>query len=807
MTNLSIDHAAQEISHLRREINRHNSLYHQHDAPEIPDVDYDRLFDRLLELEAQFPTLVTSDSPSQRVGDTPLNSFTQVTHDIPMMSLAKVFNDSDLADFESRIQKRLDSDVVPSYSCEPKIDGVAVSLLYVEGRLVRAATRGDGVTGEDITQNVRTIRDIPLSLNASDANDLSKASKVSNASNANVALPQRLEVRGEIYMSRAGFAAMNAEAIDVGERTFVNPRNAASGTLRQLDPRIAAKRPLRFFTYGVGLVEAVTVQAGGDPTAGLFDGSPVNVDNLPQNLPANIPQNSPQNVSPNLPQNWPDTHSGVSALLEQWGLPFNPDRAVVTGYAACLEYAQGLLKKRPTLDYEIDGAVIKVDKLRLQNELGSNSRTPRWAMAYKFPAEEASTVVNDVEFQVGRTGTITPVARLEPVFVGGVTVSNATLHNMDEIERLGLQIGDRVIIRRAGDVIPKIVSVIHRSDIADSESNTIKNVSAETFFADAAATQAQPPVNMPRPSNTQQPIDIQQPARVPKPTNTQQPIDAQQPARVPVTMPLQCPACSSPVEKDGDVLYRCTGGLICPAQRKEALRHFCSRGALDIEGLGEKLVEQLVDANLVNTVADVFTLSKEQLVSLERMGEKSADNLLAAINKAKQTTMPRLLFGLGIREVGEATALALASHFGSLDNLMKADPHALVQVADVGPIMAEHIAHFFANEENHRVIAELRHRGVNWPEHQAQTLSDALAGQTYVITGSLDTMTRDDARAQLQALGAKVAGSVSKKTSVVVAGPGAGSKLDKALEFGVKVIDEQALIALLHELGTDDPGI
>ena len=792
MTNLSIEQAAQELKHLRSEINRHNSLYHQHDAPEIPDVDYDRLFDRLLELEAQFPSLLTSDSPSQRVGDTPLDSFNQVTHEIPMMSLAKVFNDSDLADFESRILKRLDSDVVPSYSCEPKIDGVAVSLLYEAGILVRAATRGDGVTGEDITHNVRTIRDIPLSLNASDASkandhsnasdpsntsdpsNVSKVSKVSkvsdasdasNTSHANVALPQRLEVRGEIYMSRAGFAAMNAEAIDAGERTFVNPRNAASGTLRQLDPRIAAKRPLRFFTYGVGLVEAVTVQGGGDQTAGLFDAPPVNADNVPQN--------------------WPDTHSGVSALLEQWGLPFNPDRAVVTGYAACLEYAQGLLKKRPTLDYEIDGAVIKVDKLRLQNELGSNSRTPRWAMAYKFPAEEASTVVNDVEFQVGRTGTITPVARLEPVFVGGVTVSNATLHNMDEIQRLGLQIGDRVIIRRAGDVIPKIVSVIHRSDIADSESDTIKNVSAETFFADAAA-------------------DIQQPASMPRPTNTQQPIDGQQPARVPVTMPQQCPACSSPVEKDGDVLYRCTGGLICPAQRKESLRHFCSRGALDIEGLGEKLVEQLVDANLVNTVADVFTLSKEQLASLERMGEKSADNLLAAINKAKQTTMPRLLFGLGIREVGEATALALASHFGSLDNLMKADQDALVQVADVGPIMAEHIAHFFANPENHRVIAELRQRGVNWPEHQAQTLSDALAGQTYVITGSLETMTRDDARAQLQALGAKVAGSVSKKTNVVVAGPGAGSKLDKALEFGVKVIDEQALIALLHELGTGE---
>tara|TARA_R110002072_G_scaffold1559_4_gene12937 strand:- start:35412 stop:37469 length:2058 start_codon:yes stop_codon:yes gene_type:complete len=676
---LNEDQAVAEINELRRQINHHNSLYHQFDSPEIPDADYDRLFDRLLALEKEFPELVTPDSPSQRVGDAPLSSFEQVTHDTPMMSLAKVFDDQDLADFEARILKRLDDDEPPTYNCEPKIDGVAVSLLYVDGLLVRAATRGDGVTGEDITHNVKTIKNIPLRLQASDGERI----------------PARLEVRGEIYMSRSGFAAMNDEASRSEDgRVFVNPRNAAAGTLRQLDPRIAAKRPLSFFAYSAHFSD--------------FRG--------------------------------PEYHSETLALLGQWGLPLNPERAVVTGYEACLAYARNLLLKRPNLDYEIDGAVIKVDNIRLQLELGSNARTPRWAMAYKFPAEEASTVVRDVEFQVGRTGTITPVARLEPVFVGGVTVSNATLHNMDEIERLGLHIGDRVIIRRAGDVIPKIVSVIKGTAIKGTE-----DISSGR-----------------------------------------------------ITMPDHCPACQSPVEKDGEVLYRCTGGLICPAQRKESLRHFCSRAALDIEGLGEKLVEQLVDADLVHTVADVFILTREQLISLERMGEKSADNLINAIEKSKATTLPRLLFGLGIREVGEATALALASHFGSLDKLMEADEDALVKVADVGPIMAAHIAHFFGNQENDKVIADLRSRGVTWPEHSAQTVSDKLSGQTWVITGTLESMTRDEARSRLQALGAKVAGSVSKKTTAVVAGPGAGSKLDKAVELGVAVIDEQGLIDLLN---------
>jgi DNA ligase (NAD+) len=459
-----------------------------------------------------------------------------------------------------------------------------------------------------------------------------------------------------------------------------------------------------------------------------------------------------------------ETHSGMLTRLGQWGLPLNPERSVVQGQQAFLDYAQELLRKRPTLDYEIDGAVIKVDSLKLQNELGSNARTPRWAMAYKFPAEEASTLVRDVEFQVGRTGTITPVARLEPVFVGGVTVSNATLHNMDEIARLGLYIGDRVIIRRAGDVIPKIVSVmgfLGTASLTSLGTEGSKNEQMSTGITDTQLT------------------------------------GVGSSERRAINMPTQCPACQSPVEKDGEVMYRCTGGLVCPAQRKESLRHFCSRAAMDIEGLGEKLVEQLVDANLVDTVADVFTLTKEQLMALERMGEKSADNLLAAIEKSRQTTMPRLLFGLGIREVGEATALALSNHFGSLEKLMQADEQGLLEVEDVGPVMAAHIAHFFGNKENHLVIEQLRARGVSWPEHQSAAVSDKLAGQIIVLTGTLETMTRDDARARLQALGAKVAGSVSKKTNVVIAGPGAGSKLDKAVELGVTVLDEQGLIELL----------
>jgi DNA ligase (NAD+) len=674
-----------ELARLCAEIQRHDFLYHTLDAPEIPDVDYDRLFARLEQLEARQPELITPDSPTQRVGSAPLSGFAQVTHELPMMSLAKVFDEAELQDFEARIAKRLDSTAPLRFSCEPKIDGVAVSLLYENGLLVRAATRGDGVTGEDITHNVRTIRDVPLRL------------QLHTAVQGDVpALPARLEVRGEIYMSRSGFEAANAQASATGGKTFVNPRNAAAGTLRQLDPRVAAARPLKLFCYGANVL-------GAD---------------------ASVPWQS---------------LSDTFAWLRQWGLPVNPLLEQVEGAAQALAYANALLARREQLDYEIDGAVFKVDRLQLQAELGFNARTPRWAVAWKFPAEEVATVVRDVEFQVGRTGTITPVARLEPVFVGGVTVSNATLHNMAEIARLGLQTGDRVIIRRAGDVIPKIVKVIEH--------------------------------------------DAQ----------------AHAPERRPVQMPACCPACGSAVEPDGEILFRCSGGLICPAQRKEAIRHFCARGALDIEGLGDKLIEQLVDAGLIHDVADVFHLQQAQLVALERMGEKSATNLLAAIDKARSTTLPRFLYGLGIPEVGEATALALATHFGSLEALLAADAAALEAVPDVGPVVAARVQHFLEQTANRAVIARLREAGVHWADHAVASVSDALAGKLFVLTGTLETMTRDDARARLQALGAKVAGSVSKKTDWVVAGPGAGSKLDKAVELDVPVLDEAAFLAFLAE--------
>ena len=676
----------QALADLRRQISHHDFLYHSLDAPEIPDVEYDRLFARLEQLEAQYPQCITPDSPTQRVGSAPLSGFAQVTHEVPMMSLAKVFDETDLVDFEARIKKRLDSEAAIAYSCEPKIDGVAVSLLYEEGVLVRAATRGDGVTGEDITHNVRTIRDVPLRLPASFLADAETP-----------AVPRRLEVRGEIYMSRSGFAAANTQALVTGGKTFVNPRNAAAGTLRQLDPRVAASRPLRMFCYG-----------------------------------ANILEGSESLVWPSL--------TATFACLQQWGFVVNPELQAVTGVSQCLAFAQALLARRDGLDYEIDGAVIKVDRLQLQAELGFNARTPRWAMAYKFPAEEVATEVRDVEFQVGRTGTITPVARLEPVFVGGVTVSNATLHNMAEIARLGLRIGDRVIIRRAGDVIPKVVKVVE--DVAHS---------AETHAK-----------------------------------------------RSEIHMPAECPACGSAVEPDGDILFRCSGGLVCPAQRKEAIRHFCARGALDVEGLGDKLVEQLVDAGVVNTLPDLYKLGFTALASLERMADKSAQNVLDALAKSKTTTLPRFLFGLGIRHVGEATAKDLARHFGSLDRLLDASVDELLQVNDVGPVVAQSIRTFFDQPHNREVVEQLRAAGVSWPEGEpAERAPQPLLGKTFVLTGTFPTLKRDEAKAMLEAAGAKVAGSVSKKTDYVVAGEEAGSKLDKAQELGVAVIDEAQMLAML----------
>lgn len=662
----------QEVSELRRQIEYHNRLYYTQDRPEIPDADYDAMFDRLLFLEQEYD-LASPDSPTQRVGGEPLGHFSQVAHELPMLSLDKVFGEQDLIDFDNRLKKRLNDDAGIEYSCEPKVDGVAVSLLYADGLLQRAATRGDGVTGEDITHNVRTINGIPLKLRDS-------------------SLRGRIEVRGEIFLGKAGFARLNKRARNEGSKTFVNPRNTAAGAVRQLDPRKAARIPLEMFCYSVGVVDEVMM---------------------------------------------PDKLSEVFDLIDSWGLPVNPDRSTEQGIENCQRYCDRLLSKRDKLDYEIDGAVIKVNNRSVQERLGQNARTPRWAMAYKFPAEEKSTRVIDVEFQVGRTGTITPVARLEPVFVGGVTVSNTTLHNMDEVARLGLRIGDTVIIRRAGDVIPKVVKVID-------------------------------------------------PARNKSPK--------------PIEVPSECPACGSPVEKDGDVLYKCSAGIICPAQRKESIKHFASRGALDVEGLGDKLVEQLVDSGLVKNVDDIFSLNQEQLIGMERMGEKSAAKLLQAIEKSKQTSLPRFLYALGIREVGEATAQALTAHYGDLQPIMDASAEDHEQVTDVGPIVAGHIETFFRNDENRALIAKLISHGIRWPRVETSGGSQALAGKTYVLTGTLEQMTRNDAKARLLALGAKVAGSVSKNTDCVVAGPGAGSKLSKAEELGIDIIDETEFLQLLDRL-------
>ncbi len=669
------DKIRQEVNKLREQIEHHNRLYHSLDAPEIPDADFDALVNRLERLEKKY-NLVDVKSPSQRIGGEALSEFSQVTHEIAMLSLDKVFDEADLQAFDARLKKRLNKDSPIRYCCEPKVDGIAVSLLYRDGILERAATRGDGVTGEDISHNVRTITNVPLKLKSIKKKSL-------------------IEVRGEIFLGKQGFKSLNERAELEGSKVFVNPRNTAAGTIRQLDPKKAARIPLQMYCYNVGLIEGIEL---------------------------------------------PNTLSGIFTLIEKWGLPVNPDRSVQTGIEACLEYCLRLLSKRNSLAYEIDGAVLKVNELKLQQKLGNNARSPRWAMAYKFPAEEKSTTVIDVEFQVGRTGTITPVARLEPVFVGGVTVSNTTLHNMDEIDRLGLRIGDKVVVRRAGDVIPKVVKVIQPTNAKEAKNRRV------------------------------------------------------------IKLPDVCPACGSVIEKDGKVLYRCSAGIICPAQRKESIKHFASRSAMDIEGLGDKLVDVLVDEEIISNVADIFTLTAEQLAALDRMGEKSANNIIAAINKSKQTTLPRFLFALGIREVGEATALQLVNHFGDLDKIKAAGTESLERVSDIGPKVAEHISVFFNNKENLALIRSLQQRGISWPKVEIDSQARSLEGQTYVLTGALELMARNEAKEKLLALGAKVAGSVSKNTSCVVAGPGAGSKLTKAEELGVNIINEGEFIALLDDL-------
>jgi len=670
-----MDSIEQQLTELRTTLRHHEYLYHVMDAPEVPDAEYDRLMRELRELEAQHPDLITPDSPTQRVGAAPLSAFTQIRHEVPMLSLDNVFDEESFLAFNKRVQDRLKSTDALSYCCELKLDGLAVSILYENGVLIRAATRGDGTTGEDITSNVRTIRAIPLKLHGDN-------------------IPARLEVRGEVFLPQAGFEKINEEARRTGGKIFANPRNAAAGSLRQLDPRITAKRPLTFFCYGVGILE------GGE---------------LPRSHLVRLQQ------------------------FKRWGLPVSDRIRICDTPQAVLDFYHKVAEDRPQLGFDIDGVVIKVDSLDLQEQLGFVARAPRWAVAFKFPAQEQMTWVRDVEFQVGRTGAITPVARLEPVHVAGVLVSNATLHNADEIARLGLKIGDKVVIRRAGDVIPQVVNVI------ESE----------------------------RPAETRD-----------------------------VEFPTHCPVCGSDVERvEGEAVTRCTGGLICGAQRKESLKHFVSRRAMDVDGMGDKIIDQLVEKEYVHTPADLFRLTAGKLTGLDRMGPKSAQNIVNALEKSKETTFARFLYALGIREVGEATAAGLAAYFGTLEALIAASIDELQKVPDVGIVVATHVRHFLDEESNREVIRQLVEEvGIHWAAPvvvNAEEIDSPFAGKTIVLTGSLSQMSRDDAKAALLALGAKVAGSVSKKTDLVIAGEAAGSKLAKAQELGIAVIDEAEMIRLL----------
>ena len=666
-----------EIAALREELDRHRHRYFVLDDPEISDPEYDALFDRLADLEARRPDLVTADSPTQRVGAAPAERFSEVRHETPMLSLDKCTSATELTAWEDRCRRLLAAEDELDYFCEPKVDGVAVSLLYRNGFLVRGATRGDGETGEDITANVRTIADIPFRL----------------AGGA----PPELEVRGEVYMPIDGFLEFNKQAQAAGERTIVNPRNGAAGSLRQLEAAVTASRPLSMFCYSVAAV----------PDAG----------------------------------DWrPRSHAEVMAAFQSWGLRVNPRGALLSDLAGCVEYVESLLADRDSLDYAIDGAVIKVDDLALRDRLGQVTRKPRWAIAYKYPAEEANTVLLGVDFQVGRTGAITPVAKLEPVFVGGVTVSNATLHNMDEVGRLGLRVGDTVLVHRAGDVIPQVMRV----------------------------------------------VESKRPEHAPE-----------------VTMPDACPVCGSPIVRpQGEVVARCSGGLRCRAQRKERLRHFASRSALDIEGLGDKLIDQFLSEDLVANPVDLYGLSADALAGLERMGAKSAENLLAALETSKNTTFARFIHALGIREVGETTAASLANRFRTLDALLGADLESLQQVDDVGPIVAARVVEFFGDEANRLLATQLHEAvGITWevPEEAPETAS--LAGETWVLTGTLAAMSRNEAKAALTDLGAKVAASVSANTTVVVAGTGAGSKLARAQQLGIDTLDEAQFRERLVNLG------
>ena len=674
------------IQTLREQLNTYSYQYYVLDDSSIPDAEYDRLYRELEAIEKQFPETVSADSPTQKVGAPPLASFTQVAHERPMLSLDNAMNEEELIDFERKVKDRLKGDLKDSeqleYACEPKLDGLAVSILYEDGQLVQAATRGDGSTGENITLNVRTIKNVPLSLRGTD-------------------FPKRLEVRGEIYIPKAGFEKLNQSARDNDEKVFANPRNAAAGSLRQLDSRVTAKRPLELCAYSIGVVSEE------------FD--------------------------------LPKKHEAILQRLKHWGLKINSDMAVVEGIQACVDYFAELGRKRDSLDYDIDGIVFKINDLDVQQKLGFVARAPRWAIAAKFPAQEEMTLLEGVDFQVGRTGALTPVARLKAVHVAGVMVSNATLHNMDEIARLGVKVGDTVVIRRAGDVIPQVVTVV---------------------------------------------------------------IDRRPENATDIIMPLTCPVCDSKVEKIvGEAVARCSGGLYCGAQRKEAIKHFASRKALDVDGLGDKLVELLVDAGLINSFDDLFHLQLADVASLERMAEKSAQNLLDSLEVAKTTTLGRFLYSLGIREVGVTTAQNLADHFGFLQRIQDANEETLLAVPDVGEIVAKHLLSFFAEPHNQSIIEQLIKAGLTWPESEPVSAAESaelpLAGKVYVITGTLSEMGRDDAKSYLQALGGKVTGSVSAKTDCLLAGEKAGSKLTKAQGLGIEILDEAGFIELLRDLGVE----
>ena len=654
---------------LREEIEKHNRHYYVLDDPAVPDAYYDKLMNELIALETQYPTLVIPESPTQRVGAKPLKEFPEVRHFVPMLSLANAFDENEMRAFDKRIREKLEIDTV-EYAAETKLDGLAINLFYENGKLLRGATRGDGTTGEDVTLNIRTIKSIPLRLNGS--------------------YPGRLEVRGEVFMNKAGFAALNKIQEQTGGKLFANPRNAAAGSLRQLDPNVTAKRPLQFFAHGTGLFEEI---------------------------------------------NLPEKHTQVLDQLKKWGIPVSEETRAVKGVEESFNYYHELGKRRQHLPYEIDGVVFKVNDIQQQKMLGFVSRAPRWAIAFKYPPAEVSTRVLDIEIQVGRTGAMTPVARLEPVVVGGVTVTNATLHNEDEIKRKDIRIGDTVIIRRAGDVIPEVVSVI--KDKRPRSSSHVYH------------------------------------------------------------MPNKCPVCGSVIERvEGEAIMRCSAGLFCPAQQIQAIIHFASRRAMDIEGLGDKLVEQLVTTGLVNNVADLYKLTPDLLSGLERMGKKSAANVIAALKKSKQTTLNRFLYALGIREVGEATARNLADYFGTLEAIMNAATDELENTPDIGPVVAQHITSFFSESHNRKVIMDLLKAGIQWPMIE-KTEPQTLKGKIFVITGTLDNMTRDAAMERLQSLGAKVSSSVSKKTDYVIAGNEPGSKFDKAAKLNIKILDEKEFLTLI----------